>query len=79
MENQENCGFGSSHRMWTHVYTLRLTVAAIRKAQGKQSLGSLCPGTSEYEEVAQDFARDVLRAIDNDPDEDGLFGVGAAG
>ena len=79
MENQENCGFGPSHPMWADVYTLRLTVAAIRKAQGKLSLGALCPGTPEYEEVAQDFARDVLRAIGSDSDEDGLFGVGAAG
>jgi hypothetical protein len=39
----------------------------------------MSPGTPEYEEVAQDFARDVRRAIGDDSDEADFFGVGAAG
>jgi len=79
MENQHNCPFGPSHPMWAEVYALRVAVAAIRRARGKPSLSALAPGTPEYEEVAQDFARDVLRAIGDDSDEDDFFGVGAAG
>lgn len=65
--------------MWAEVSALRLAVAAIRRARGKPSLNALSPGTPEYEEVAQDFARDVLRAFGDESDEDDLFGVGAAG
>ncbi|QQC67314.1 hypothetical protein [Paraburkholderia ginsengisoli] len=79
MENEDNCPFGPSHPMWAEVYALRLTVAAIRRARGKPNLNTLSPGTPEYEEVAQDFARDVLRAIGDDSYGDDFFGVGAAG
>jgi len=79
MENQDNCRFGPNHPLWADVYALRLTVSTIRKARGKPSLDMLTPGTSEYDEVALDFVRDVLRAMDDDSNAGDFFGVGAAG
>ncbi|MCC8397657.1 hypothetical protein LJ656_34525 [Paraburkholderia sp. MMS20-SJTR3] len=79
MENGHNFRFGPFHSMWAEVYALRLTVTAIRKVRGKPKLNTLSPATPEYEEVAEDFARNVLRAIGNVSYGDCFFGVGPAG
>jgi hypothetical protein len=47
---------------------LGISVAAIRKAQGKPNPSDVELGTPEFAAVEEAFLRDVLRALGEDPD-----------
>ena len=71
---------------------LALTVATIRRARGKPNPKDYPVDSSEWHDIAEDFARDVVRALESssvalsddsnvihrDVDDDYL-GIGAAG
>jgi hypothetical protein len=68
MEGEQYVPFGPGHPRYLQARALALSVAAIRKAQGKKNPDDYPIGSPGWLEVDEDFARDVLRAIGGDPD-----------
>ena len=48
---------------------LSLSVAAVRKAQGKKSPEDFTVGSPEWQQVCLEFANDVLTVLGGDPDD----------
>jgi hypothetical protein len=68
MEDEPHVPFGPGHPRYLQARALALSVAAIRKAQGKKNPDDYPIGSPGWLEVGEDFARDVLRALSGDPD-----------
>lgn len=82
MENEKEPKFGPGHPRYLESQALGISVDVIRKAQGKKSLNDLIPGTPEFAIAEEEFLREVLRALGENPDamdDDDELGVGAAG
>ncbi|WP_026228670.1 hypothetical protein [Paraburkholderia atlantica] len=82
MEDDKEPKFGPGHPRYLESQALGMSVDAIRKAQGKKSLKDLVPGTPEFMVAEEEFLRDVLRALGEDPDaidDDDELGLGATG
>ncbi|HEX7932943.1 MAG TPA: hypothetical protein VF573_07710 [Paraburkholderia sp.] len=78
--------------LFEQAQALALTVGAIRRARGKRCLGDFPVDSPEWRDIAEDFARDVLRALERDPEspeddpglvpqrsDDDYLGTGSAG
>ncbi|MFM0742166.1 hypothetical protein PQQ51_33500 [Paraburkholderia xenovorans] len=59
------------HPHYNEAVALELTVRTMRRAQGKKNLEDVARGTPEWEAVAEDFLRDLRRAVGDDPDRPG--------
>jgi hypothetical protein len=59
----------TSSLLYNRAVALRMTVRAIRRAQGKNNPGDVARGTPAWEAVAEDFLRDLHRAMGGDPDD----------
>lgn len=68
MKDEPFVPFGPGHRRYLQARALALSVAAIRKAQGKKNPDSYPIGSPGWREVDEDFARDALRALGADLD-----------
>jgi hypothetical protein len=68
MENEEPIKFGPGHPRYVEAMSLEATVAAIRKGKGKKNPSDFVPFTAEWDEANDDFLRDLLRALGDDPD-----------
>jgi hypothetical protein len=68
MEDEPHVPFGPGHPRYLQARALALSVAAIRKAQGKKNPDNYPIGSPGWLEVDEDFARDVLRALGGDFD-----------
>ncbi|MGF7129293.1 hypothetical protein P3T40_000760 [Paraburkholderia sp. EB58] len=55
--------FGPDHPQYLEARALALSIAAIRKAQGKRNPVDYAVGSPDWETADQDFARDILRIL----------------
>jgi len=63
MNNEQSIPFGPGHPRYLEARALALSVAAIRKAQGKRNPVDYAVGSPGWAASDEDFARDVLRAL----------------
>jgi hypothetical protein len=63
MNNEQSIPFGPDQAQYLEAQALALSVAAIRKAQGKQNPGDYAVGSPGWAARDEDFARDVLRIL----------------
>ncbi|MEW6347021.1 MAG: hypothetical protein AB1704_40850 [Pseudomonadota bacterium] len=56
--------FGPEDSQYLEARALALSIAAIRKAQGKKNPVDYAVGSPDWETADEDFARDVLRILD---------------
>jgi hypothetical protein len=67
-EDEPYVPFGPAHPRYLQARALALSVAAIRKARGKKNPDNYLIDSPGWLAVGEDFARDVLRALDGDLD-----------
>ena len=63
MNDEQSIPFGPGHPQYLEARALALSIAAIRKAQGKRNPVDFAVGSSDWERAGEDFARDVLRIL----------------
>lgn len=64
MNNERFIPFGPEDSQYLEARALALSVAAIRKAQGKRNPVDYAVGSPDWETADEEFARDVLRILD---------------
>lgn len=64
MNNEPFIPFGSADSQYLEARALALSIAAIRKAQGKRNPVDYAVGSPDWETADEDFARDLLRILD---------------
>lgn len=64
MNNDQFVRFGPKHSLYMHARMIALSVTATRTAQGKKNPGDYPIGSPGWLDADEDFARDVLRALD---------------
>jgi hypothetical protein len=63
MNDEQSIPFGPGHPQYLEARALALSIAAIRKAQGKRNPVDFVVGSPDWERAGEDFARDVLRVL----------------
>lgn len=63
MNDEHSIAFGPDHPEYLEARALALSIAAIRKAQGKRNPVDYAVGSPDWEIADEDFARDVLRVL----------------
>lgn len=63
MNNTQFVPFGPGYPAYLEVRALALSVAAIRKAQGKKNPADYAVGSPNWEAADEEFARDLLRIL----------------
>jgi hypothetical protein len=63
MNNEPSILLGPGHPRYLEARALALSIAAIRKAQGKRNPADYVVGSPGWETGDEEFARDVLRAL----------------
>lgn len=66
MKNRHPLPFESDDPVFLQARAVSLTVSAIRKAQGKTTPRDCEAGTTEWLGALEEFAHDVLRALDDE-------------
>ena len=66
MNDEQSFPFGPGHPQYLEARALALSIAAIRKAQGKRNPVDFAVGSPDWERAGEDFARDVLRILSGD-------------
>ena len=66
MNDEQSIPFGPGHPQYLEARALALSIAAIRKAQGKRNPVDFAVGSPDWERAGEDFARDVLRILSGD-------------
>jgi hypothetical protein len=66
MNDTEPSYSGPAHAGYFEARALALSVAAIRKAQGKRNPVDYAVGSPDWAEYDEAFARDVLRALNGE-------------
>jgi hypothetical protein len=70
MENEKRPQITPGSALHRESQALGESIEAIRKAAGKKNPDDFPAGTSEWQDACDDFARDMLRALGVDPDDD---------
>ena len=63
MNDEHSNPFGPDHAQFLEARALALSIAAIRKAQGKRNPVDYAVGSPDWETADEDFARDILRIL----------------
>lgn len=63
MNSEQTILFGPWHPRYLEARALALSIAAIRKAQGKRNPADYAVGSPGWEAGDEEFARDLLRAL----------------
>jgi hypothetical protein len=69
MDNLNDIPFGPGHPRWSEALALENSVRAVRRARGKKNPEDCLRGSPEWQDIEEDFLRDLLRAMDGDPDD----------
>ncbi len=63
MDNKHSTPFGPQNPQYLEARALALSIAAIRKAQGKRNPVDYAVGSPDWETADEEFARDILRIL----------------
>lgn len=63
MNNEHFLSFGPGYPGYLEARALALSIAAIRKAQGKKNPADYAVGSPNWEAADEEFARDLLRIL----------------
>jgi len=63
MNHEHSIPFGPQDPQYLEARALALSIAAIRKAQGKRNPVDYAVGSPDWETADEEFARDILRIL----------------
>ncbi|ENH6337990.1 hypothetical protein ABWH74_001290 [Burkholderia vietnamiensis] len=69
MENEKQSRLRPGDPGYDEAQALERTVRIVRKAQGKKNPGDFAYGSPEHQAAEEEYLRDLLRAMGEDPDE----------